>query len=65
MPNTEGAKYKILAGTNAASSYAEQILETKAYSPEKRFADAVKGIHVYGGKVVQPKCLSVLTASKN
>lgn len=65
VPNTDGAKYKIIAGTNAGASYAEQILETKAYSPEKRFADAVKGLHVYGGKVVQPKCLSVLTASKS
>lgn len=65
VPNTDGAKYKVIAGTNAGGSYAEQILETKAYSPEKRFADAVKGLHVYGGKVVQPKCLSVLTASKN
>lgn len=65
VPNTSGEKYKIIAGTNAGASYAEQILETKAYSPEKRFADAVKGLHVYGGKVVQPKCLSVLTASKS
>lgn len=65
VPNVSGAKYKIVAGTNAGASYAEQILETKAYTPEKRFADAVKGLHVYGGKVVQPKCLSVLTASKN
>lgn len=65
VPNTEGAKYKIIAGTNAGASYAEQILETEAYRPEKRFSDAVKGLHVYGGKVVQPKCLSVLTASKN
>lgn len=65
VPNTSGSQYKIIAGTNAGASYAEQILETKAYSPEKRFADAVKGLHVYGGKVVQPKCLSVLTASKS
>nr|WP_297935357.1 P22 phage major capsid protein family protein [uncultured Lachnoclostridium sp.] len=65
VPNVSGGKYKIVAGTNAGASYAEQILETKAYTPEKRFADAVKGLHVYGGKVVQPKCLSVLTASKN
>ena len=65
VPNTSGAKYKIIAGTNEGGSYAEQILETKAYSPEKRFADAVKGLHVYGGKILQPKCLSVLTASKN
>lgn len=65
VPNTAGEKYKIVSGTNAGASYAEQILETEAYRPEKRFSDAVKGLHVYGGKVVQPKCLSVLTASKN
>ena len=64
VPNTEGVKYKIVGGTNAAGSYAEQILETKAYSPEKRFADAVKGLHVYGAKLVQPKAVSVLTANK-
>lgn len=65
VPNTTGAKYKILAGTNEGGSYAEQILKTEAYRPEKRFSDAVKGLHVYGGKVLQPKCLSVLTASKS
>lgn len=64
VPNTDGAKYKIIAGTNEAASFAEQILKTEAYRPEKRFSDAVKGLHVYGGKVVQPKCLSVLTANK-
>ena len=65
VPNTAGAKYKIIAGTNEAASFAEQILKTDAYRPEKRFSDAVKGLHVYGGKVTQPKCLSVLTANKN
>ena len=65
VPNTGGAKYKIIAGTNEAASFAEQILKTEAYRPEKRFSDAVKGLHVYGGKVVQPKCLSVLTANKS
>ncbi len=63
-PNTSGAKYKIIAGTNAAGSYAEQILETEAYRPEKRFSDAVKGLHVYGAKVLQKKCIAVLTANK-
>lgn len=58
------SKYKIIAGTNAAASYAEQILKTEAYRPEKRFSDAVKGLHVYGAKVVQGKALSVLTVNK-
>lgn len=65
VPHTEGTKYKIISGTNEAGSYAEQILKTEAYRPEKRFADAVKGLHVYGAKVLQPNCLSVLTANKN
>ena len=64
VPNTTGTKYKIIAGTNRGGSYAEQILETEAYRPEKRFSDAVKGLHVYGGKIVQPKCLSVATMNK-
>lgn len=64
VPNTTGAKYKIIAGTNEAGSYAEQILKTEAYRPEKRFSDAVKGLHVYGAKVLQPKCLAVLTANR-
>lgn len=64
VPNTDGTKYKIVAGTNEAGSYAEQILKTEAYRPEKRFADAVKGLHVYGAKVLQPDCLAVLTVNK-
>ena len=64
VPNTTGTKYKIIAGTNRAASFAEQILKTEAYRPEKRFSDAVKGLHVYGAKVFQGKCLSVLTANR-
>lgn len=65
VPNTAGAKYKIIAGTNAAGAFAEQLTEMEAYRPEKNFADAVKGLHVYGAKVVQPKALAVLTANKS
>ncbi len=65
VPNTAGTKYKVIAGTNEAGSYAEQILKTEAYRPEKRFSDAVKGLHVYGGKILQPKCIAVMTANKN
>lgn len=64
VPNVANAKYKIIAGTEEAGSYAEQILSTEAYRPEKGFKDAVKGLHVYGGKVVQSKCIAVLTANK-
>lgn len=56
-------KYSILAGYNGAATYAEQIVETEAYRMEKRFADAVKGLHVYGAKVTRPDTLVLLTAS--
>lgn len=65
VPNTEGAKYKIIAGTNAAISFAQQITEMEAYRPEKNFSDAVKGLSVYGAKLLQPKGIAVLTANKS
>ena len=64
VPNSGGAKYKILAGHASATSYAEQILDLHTYKPEKRFGDAVKGLHVYGAKVVRPAALACPTANK-
>lgn len=64
VPNTDGAKYKILAGHPMAITYAEQIASVEGYRPEKRFADAVKGLHLYGAKVVRPEALVVITANK-
>ena len=48
-----------IAGSSIATSFAEQILEVKPYQPEKRFGDALKGLHVYGSKVVRPSGLVV------
>lgn len=64
VPNVEKAKYKILAGTNAATSYAEQIVKIEPFRPEKAFSDAVKGLHVYGAKVFQQMALACLTANR-
>lgn len=64
VPNTEGAKFKIIAGHSRGTSYAEQVLDVQTYKPEKRFGDAVKGLHVYGAKVVRPACLAMLIADK-
>jgi len=52
--------YRILAGWKGAVSYAEQLVETVAYRPEKRFADAVKGLLLAGQKVTRPKNLACL-----
>jgi hypothetical protein len=40
--------------TTRAIAFAEQLSEIDAYRPEKRFADAVKGLHLYGAKLVYP-----------
>jgi hypothetical protein len=64
VPNSSGEKYKIMAGHPMATTYVEQVLDIQAYKPEKRFGDAVKGLHVYGGKVVRSTGLACLIASK-
>lgn len=63
VPNTKGAQYKILAGTRAAISFAQQITSTEALRMEKAFSDMVRGQLVYGAAVVQPKALACMTAN--
>ena len=46
--------HKCVARTKRAIAFAEQLSEIDAYRPELRFADAVKGLHLYGAKVVYP-----------
>lgn len=53
----------IIASVASATTYAEQIVKTETYRPEKRFADGVKGLHVYGAKVTNGKKLAVLPAT--
>lgn len=43
-----------------AVAFAEQLSEIEAYRPELRFADAVKGLHLYGAKIVRPEEYYVL-----
>lgn len=64
VPNTSGAKYKIISGHPMAWSYAQQILKMEGFRPERRFSDAVKGLNVYGAKVVRPDQATVATLSK-
>jgi len=47
------------AGSPIATSYAEQINKVEAYRPEKRFGDALKGLHLYGSKVTRASGLVV------
>ncbi|MBQ8510563.1 MAG: hypothetical protein IJ493_11720 [Clostridia bacterium] len=56
-------RYKCLARTKRAIAFAEQLNEVEAYRPENRFADAVKGLHLYGAKVVYPDEVVLLDLS--
>lgn len=70
VPNTTGTKYKIMAGTSDAITFAGQVTEVDAYRPENFFADAIKGLYVYGAKLLKDttdtgsKRIVVLTANK-
>jgi hypothetical protein len=57
-PNTTGSEYVTIAGTNAAYTFAEQINKVEAYRPQSSFSDAVKGLVLYGGKLVRPDFLA-------
>ena len=53
---------KVIAGHSMAITFAEQIVSVEAFRQEASFSDAVKGLHVYGYKVVQPNALVAMTA---
>lgn len=55
-------KYSCIAGHPTAWTFADQILNFETYRPEKRIgASGVKALHVYGGKVLRPSSLSLVT----
>jgi hypothetical protein len=64
VPNTAGAKYKILFGTNQAITFADQIKKVESLRDPDQFRDIVRGLDVYGAKVAQPDYLGCLTVSK-
>lgn len=61
--NAKPATYSIVATVPQQGTFAQQILKTEAYRPERRFGDAVKGLHVYGAKVLYPNIVSVNVVS--
>lgn len=54
-----GAGTALIAGYQGATTLADQIGSVEAVRRENRFADGVKGLHVYGAKVTRPEALVV------
>ncbi len=63
LAEAEGAYYNILR-TEKAVAFAEQIESVEAYRPEDAFTDAVKGLYVFGAKIVRPEEIYVMKTKK-
>lgn len=58
-----GSVYNILR-TEKAVAFAEQIEKVEHYRPEDAFTDAVKGLYVFGAKIVRPNEIYVMKTKK-
>ncbi len=59
------ASRTVLAGHGIATTHAEQIVSVESMRSEKRFATLVRGLHVYGTKVVRPDALVAVRFSES
>ena len=53
--SNSGAVDNIMIRTQRAIAFVKQLTKVEAYRPEKKFADAVKGLMLFDGKVIRPK----------
>jgi hypothetical protein len=60
----EDAYYNVLR-TDKAVAFAEQIEKVEAYRPHDAFTDALKGLYVYGAKIVRPEEIYVMKTQKS
>ncbi|MBZ6207539.1 P22 coat protein - protein 5 domain protein [Streptomyces olivaceus] len=58
-PVPTGDVQVVQAGYPGAITYAEQILETEALRLQNTIADAIRGLHVYGAKLLRPTGIAV------
>lgn len=56
---SDNVYYNILR-TDKAIAFAEQIDKVEHYRPEDAFTDAVKGLYVFGAKIIRPKEIYVM-----
>lgn len=65
VPSTSSTtSFKVMAGHDVALTFAQQVTEVEGYRPERRFADAVKGLLLYGAKMTRPDKVAVLFANR-
>lgn len=59
----DGTNEFMFIKTKKAIAFAADIDRLEAYRPERRFGDAIKGLNVYGGKIVRDKEIYVMKAA--
>jgi len=62
--NNNGTVWNIMALDRSALTYAGQIAEMEAVKRESYFDTGVKGLYVYGSKVVRPNAMCYCAATK-
>lgn len=62
---SDGTDTYMMLRSNRAIAFAGAVDETEAYRPEDYFSDALKGLNVFGAKVIRPKELYVIRARKS
>lgn len=66
VPNTAGAKYKIVAGHYGQLEFAEEIVNVVAFDPEDYGGDpdnfGIRAEHIYGAKCIDTTKLAMLIA---
>jgi len=51
--------HQVICGHSIGWTWAQQVDSVEAYRPEKRFADAVKGLQLYGAKMTRPQVFAL------
>ena len=58
VPETSGGGFEVVAGHSIATTYADNLVKTEALRLEGYFGDGIRGLHVYGAKVIRPENLA-------
>jgi len=62
--NNNGTVWNMMAFNRSAITHASQIAKVEATRIEDSFADGVKGLYLYGSKVVRPDAMVSCAATK-
>ena len=63
-PLITGDDYAVIAGYPGAISFADQVSQVENLSLETTFATAVRGLHLYGAKLIRPTGIATVVASQ-